>query len=139
MLQYIVELSCRNLLQIFRIEKSFGLWKAWIYSLRKCPATSMRVCGTEFLWRRKGSIWLNVKELSSLIFLIRHNGLSREPPVVEKEFGYQIKRKSSILPDFEILHLKSQSFWINYQYFIQWVLPALPSAHHILKEDFEFL
>ena len=47
-------------------------------------------------------------ELSSVIFLIRHNGLSREPHVVKKGFEGQTKQKVSILTGLEISHLKSQ-------------------------------
>ena len=43
-----------NWFQIFRIEKAFGIWKAWIYPLRKCLATRIGVSGTGFLWRHKG-------------------------------------------------------------------------------------
>ena len=52
-------------------------------------------------------------ELSSVIFLIRHNGLSREPHVVKKGFEGQTKQKVSILTGLEISHLKSQLLWIN--------------------------
>ena len=50
-LQYkLVESKPWDLLQIFRKEKAFCTWNAWIFPLKKCSARSMVVWETGFLW-----------------------------------------------------------------------------------------
>ena len=98
----IVQLKNGNWLQIFRIEKAFGIWRTWVYSLGKYPATSMGVSGQGFYDVTKTKYgWIN------------HNHVSRESYVVESGFVTQIKLRINILTDFEISHLKNQSLWIN--------------------------
>ena len=74
-----MESKRENLLQIFRIEKAFGIWKACLYPLRKCPATSMGICGTEFCDVKKAQYgWTS------------NNCVSCELHVVESGFIAQI-------------------------------------------------
>ena len=91
----IVESKRRNLLQIFRIEKAFGMWKALTNPLRKCPATSIGVSGAGFMTSQK----LNMAELA--------NYVSCELHAIESGFIAQIKQNINILIDFEVSHLKN--------------------------------
>ena len=98
----IVQSKNGNWLQIFRIEKAFGIWRTSVYSLGKYPATSMGLSETGFYDVTKTKYgWIN------------HNHASRESYVVESGFETQIKRRTNNLTDFEISHLKNQSLWIN--------------------------
>ena len=78
-----MESKCGNLLQIFQIEKAFGIWKAWISCLKKCLTATMGMCGTGFFWCHKAKCgWIS------------HNCVSSELDVVESGFIAQIKWKN---------------------------------------------
>ena len=96
-----MESKRRNLLQILRIEKAFGMWKALINPPRKCPAASMGVSGTGFMTSQR----LNMAELA--------NYVSCELHAIESGFIAQIKQNINILRDFDMSHLKNKSLWIN--------------------------